>query len=114
LGQFLLDGQKSSVIVAYNTEHPEQDITMTRKLHNTLMAVITSSSLLVVGLVASSPITSHDTTDTASVLAAIDAGEQVALGAIDDAEPAPNRPVRAARHNRQSPAMPFFSFAPRS
>ncbi|MDI1253258.1 hypothetical protein [Thermomonas sp.] len=88
---------------------------MTRKLHNTLMAAIASSSLLVVGIIASSPITPHlDATNTASVLASIDSQAVMASDAIDEADAAPIQRARAVRHSRQSLAMPFFSFAPRS
>jgi hypothetical protein len=91
---------------------------MTRKLHNTLMATIASSSLLVVGLIASSPAAPGlGTTSTARALASIDtpAGMTTeAIEAIDQADAAPMRQARATRHGRQSLAMPFFSFAPRS
>jgi Neuraminidase (sialidase) len=113
----MLDGVNSSVIVAYNTEHPKQDTTMTRKLHNTLMAAIASSSLLVVGIIASSPITPYqgaNKNNTASVLASIDSQAVMASDAIDQADAAPIQRARAVRHSRQSLAMPFFSFAPRS
>lgn len=88
---------------------------MTRKLHNTLMAAIASSSLLVVGIIASSPVTPHlGTTNTANVLASIDSQVEMPSDAIDQADAAPIQRARAARHSRQSLAMPFFSFAPRS
>lgn len=89
---------------------------MTRKLHNTLMAVITSSSLLVVGLIASTPVTSDlDSNNTASILASLDKQADTDANGIDGAGQAPIQRTRPVRHGRQaSLAMPFFSFAPRS
>ena len=111
----MLDVKKYSVIVAYNTEHLTQDIDMTRKLHNTLMAAIASSSLLVVGIIASSPVAQEiGTTSTASVLVSLGAQTGITASAIDQTEAAPLQRARAVRHRRQSLAMPFYSFAPRS
>ncbi len=88
---------------------------MTRKLHNTLMAVIASSSLLVVGMIASTPVaTDPGANNAASVLASIDSQLGMEGDAIDHADAAPRQRARTARHSRQSLAMPFFSFAPRS
>ncbi|MGV8922879.1 MAG: hypothetical protein ACOH1L_05970 [Thermomonas sp.] len=118
LGQFLLDAMKSSVIVAYNTEHPTQDIDMTRKLHNTLMATIASSSLLVAGIMAGSraapEFDTASTASTASVLVSLDAQVEMVANSIEQKEAAPIKQARAVRHRRQSLAMPFYSFAPRS
>jgi len=88
---------------------------MTRKLHNTLMATIASSGLLVVGLIASTPVASESDASTATaVIASID-GEAVMTSDTIDQVQAPTPPlVRYTRHSRQSLAMPFFSFAPRS
>ena len=88
---------------------------MTRKLHNTLMAIIASSSLLIVGIIASSPAAPElDTASTASVIASIDTPVELVAGVIDLTEAAPIQKSRTARHRQQSLAMPFFSFAPRS
>ncbi len=86
---------------------------MTRKLHNTLMAAIASSSLLVVGIIASSPVApTAEATSTAGMLAAIDTQAESTADASDQAEAAPTR--KPVRYRRQSLAMPFYSFAPRS
>ena len=115
LGQLMLDVKKYSVIVAYNTEHLTQDIDMTRKLHNTLMATLASSSLLILGIVASSPIAPEfRTVSTNSVLASLEAHAEIAANAINQPEATPIQQARAVRHRRQSLAMPFYSFAPRS
>ena len=115
VGPQVLDGKKPSVIVAYNTERLTQDIDMTRKLHNTLMAAIASSSLLVVGTIASSPVGLElGTTSTASMLDSINTHVEMTANAIDQAEVAPIKQASAVRHRRQSLAMPFYSFAPRS
>ncbi len=89
---------------------------MTRKLHNTLMATIASSSLLVAGMIASSPVAPEfGTTSPANVLVSLDAQVDMAADAIEQTtEAAPMQPTRAVRHRRQSLAMPFYSFAPRS
>ena len=88
---------------------------MTRKLHNTLMATIASSALLVVGLIASTPVSTQLNVSAASTaIASIEAPAGIDHDAIDQAD-APTSPlVRYTRHSRQSLAMPFFSFAPRS
>lgn len=87
---------------------------MNRKLHNTVMAMIASSSMFVLGLLTASPVVpslAHGET----VVASLDAGEVPAAEAVDDrAEPVQAAPRRHARRGRQqSVAMPFFSFAPR-
>ena len=91
---------------------------MTRKLHNTLMAIIASSSLLVVGIIASSPLASEFSANSiASLTVPFDAQAETAasgLDQLDQTEAAPIRHARAVRHRRQSLAMPFYSFAPRS
>jgi len=89
---------------------------MNRKLHNTVMAMIASSSLFVLGLLTASPIVPALGPSSASfVVASVDTDEVPATGTIADdagaADPAPRRHGRQAR--RQSLAMPFFSFAPR-
>lgn len=90
---------------------------MNRKLHNSLMAVIASSSLLTLGLIAGSPVMqspNHPVTQSAN--ASVD---DVAV-LQDDANgnrPSPaaagRGPARAVRGNRQTVSMPFFSFVPR-
>ena len=88
---------------------------MTRKLHNTLMAVIASSSLLVVGIIAGSPVAPElNATGSASMLASIETKADMAVDAIDQADAVPIQQARSLRHRRQSLAMPFFSFATRS
>ena len=89
---------------------------MTRKLHNTLMAAIASSSLLVVGLIASTPTAPNlGEVNAANVLASIDAQAEIVGDSIDQAEAVTIQRAHASvQHRRQSLAMPFFSFAPRS
>ena len=96
---------------------------MTRKLHNTLMAVIASSSLLIVGVIASAPVTTEfGASSIASLPLSLDTqafdlqAEPAASGLDrpDQTEAAPIQQARAVRHRRQSLAMPFYSFAPRS
>ena len=88
---------------------------MTRKLHNTLMAAIASSSLLVVGIIASSPVAPElNATSSASMYASIETQAGMAADAIEQTDAVPMQKVRTVQHRRQSLAMPFFSFAPRS
>ena len=93
---------------------------MNRKLHNTTMALIASSSLFVLGLLIGVP--TAPTQESASAQAAsFDADRAVAVEHVDDqagqagqarqSDAAPHPHVRRAQ--RQSVAMPFFSFAPR-
>ena len=89
---------------------------MNRKLHNTVMAMLASSCLLVLGLLTASPLVapSPATLDAATAVAALDAGESLGNAIyteVESAKPSPRRHVRRAR--QQSVAMPFFSFAPR-
>lgn len=92
---------------------------MNRKLHNTLTALLASSSLLVLGLVAGRPVatTPSPTTPAIASIAAIE--EQAAADAATDAVDAGKRtePSASQRHGlrgkRHSVAMPFFSFTPR-
>ncbi|RZA22050.1 MAG: hypothetical protein EOP93_01320 [Lysobacteraceae bacterium] len=89
---------------------------MNRKLHNTVMAMIASSSLFVLGLLTATPTVPAFSPDSASaVVDSIDTDNAVVADAVDDsveqAEAAPRRHARRAR--QQSVAMPFFSFAPR-
>lgn len=88
---------------------------MTRKLHNTLMAVITSSSLLVAGILASAPAAPEFVmTGTTPALVSLDTQVQSTANVIEKTEAASTGQARAVKHRRQSLAMPFFSFAPRS
>lgn len=85
---------------------------MNRKLHNTVMAMIASSSLFVLGLLTASPALSP--APASAVAASFDADEAVAAEAVhddDQVEASPRRQIRRPR--QQSVAMPFFSFAPR-
>ncbi len=93
---------------------------MNRKLHNTTMALIASSSLFVLGLLIGVP--TAPTQESASAQAAsFDADRAVAVEHVDDqagqagqarqSDAAPHPHVRRAQ--RQSLSMPFFSFAPR-
>ncbi|MFS8138354.1 MAG: hypothetical protein ACMG50_09545 [Thermomonas sp.] len=88
---------------------------MTRKLHNTLMATIASSGLLVAGFIASTPVTTELNAGTATaVIESIDSQAVLASDVIYQAETPLLSRARSVRHSRQSLAMPFFSFAPRS
>lgn len=89
---------------------------MNRKLHNTTMAMIASSSLFVLGLLTATPAAPTLAPGHASAAAtSFDADHAVAAEAVDQtveqAEATPRRHARRAR--QQSVAMPFFSFAPR-
>ncbi len=88
---------------------------MTRKLHNTLMAMIASSCLLAVGIIAGSPVAPEmNAASSTSMYASIETQADIAADAIVQADAVPMPKVRAVQHRRQSLAMPFFSFAPRS
>ena len=55
LGRFApggLDGLCLGVIVAYNTSHPEQEVPMNRKLHNSMLAFSSTGLVLLAGLMA--------------------------------------------------------------
>ncbi len=89
---------------------------MNRKLHNTTLALIASSSMFVLGLLIATPTGPALPPAPASVVAAsFDADHAVAAEAVDEsverAEATPRQQIRRGR--RQSVAMPFFSFAPR-
>ncbi len=91
---------------------------MTRKLHNTLMAVIASSSLLAIGLIAGAPVVPDmDASTSTDVLVSIAADQRMFSEVLPDTaaqpEALPSGPSRATRHSRQALAMPFYSFAPR-
>lgn len=88
---------------------------MTRKLHNTLMATIASSGLLVVGLIASTPVAPElDASTATAVMESVDSQAEMASNTVDQLRTSSPQLVRYTRHSRQSLAMPFFSFAPRS
>ena len=89
---------------------------MNRKLHNTVMAMIASSSLFVLGLLTASPaVPALATTTPSTAVASLDADEARSAdavdGNVDQVEASPRRQIRRPR--QQSVAMPFFSFAPR-
>lgn len=88
---------------------------MTRKLHNTLMAALASSSLLVVGLIASAPVAPQQAeASTANALASIETQAQTTTEVITQMNDLGPLRTHTTRYRRQSLAMPFFSFAPRS
>jgi hypothetical protein len=88
---------------------------MIRKLHNSLIGLVTCSCLLLAGLLLATPLTPGAAPSIAPSLA-----ERADL---DPAEPAladtgaqtldTSPPDRQVRRARQSVAMPFYSFAPR-
>ena len=82
---------------------------MNRKLHNSLMGIVASCCMLVLGLIAAVPATPALDAGVGA-LAGIEATQDTIEQATraDAAKPAP----RASR-GRSSLAMPFFSFAPR-
>lgn len=89
---------------------------MNRKLHNTVMALIASSSLFVLGLLTASPaVPALAPLPASPMVASLDDDAATAAKSIDaeveQAEASPRRQVRRSR--QQSVAMPFFSFAPR-
>ncbi len=87
---------------------------MTRKLHNTLMAIIASSSLLVVGLIAGAPVIPElGASGTSNILASVAEDAEILPDNIEQPDALPSRQARAPRDGRQSLAMPFYSFAPR-
>ena len=86
---------------------------MIRKLHNTLIGLVASSCLLLVGLLMAVPATPGSApVGITPSLADLDAAEPVLADAQPQADAA-TPPARHARRGRQSVAMPFFSFAPR-
>ncbi|WP_256644963.1 hypothetical protein [Thermomonas paludicola] len=88
---------------------------MNRKLHNSLMAVITCSALLVTALLASVPADSQPMPQALAGPLARGAHADLEASQARSAEALPEHPGRAtARHAQQSLRMPFFSFSPRS
>ena len=85
---------------------------MNRKLHNSLMAVVSSSALLVVGLLAAVPAQQSLVPQPMIALAIAEAAPaDDTLG--DEADSTTEAPRRQARFRGQSVQMPFFSFVPR-
>ena len=82
---------------------------MNRKLHNSLVAIAASAALLVVGLLAATPIPPA-LPAAGDVVAAVDQADTDATHAEDASE---QRVIGKTRHRGQSMRMPFFSFAPR-
>ena len=82
---------------------------MNRKLHNSLMGIVASCCMLVLGLIAAVPATPALDAGVGA-LAGIEATQDTIEQATraDAATPPPR-----ARRGRSSLAMPFFSFAPR-
>lgn len=85
---------------------------MNRKLHNSLMAVVSSSALLVVGLLAAVPAQQSLAPQTMISIAEAAPAEGAAL--VDNSQGTTQVPRRQARSRGQSVQMPFFSFVPRS
>jgi len=86
---------------------------MNRKLHNSLMAVISSSALLVVGLLAAVP-AQQSLAPQAIEIRIVEAAPADATPLVDSADSTTEAPRRQARFRGQSVQMPFFSFVPRS
>jgi hypothetical protein len=80
---------------------------MNRKLHNSLMAVVASSALLVFGLLAAVP--AQQSLVPHSMVVIADA-TPVESASLDDGAEAPRRKSHA---RGQTVQMPFFSFVPR-
>ena len=83
---------------------------MDRKLHNSLMAIVASASLLVLGLMTAAPVQPGALLHQDINLAMADQTDGNTVSDIDAQSPdITPRP----RHRAQSVRMPFFSFAPR-
>lgn len=76
---------------------------MNRKLHNTLMAMLTSSALLVVTLLASTPAAPETRSQTLAATTSQAAG-------VGEVSPAARVSHGVTRRTYQSVRMPFFSF----
>ena len=76
---------------------------MNRKLHNTLMALLTSSALLVVTLLASTPAAPVMRSQTLAATTSQETG-------VGQATPAAHLSHGVTRRTYQSVRMPFFSF----
>ena len=88
---------------------------MNRKLHNSLVAIAASAALLVVGLLAATPI--PPALPAAGVMVAVadqaDADDARQADTSDAEDASEQRVIGKTRHRGQSMRMPFFSFAPR-
>ena len=84
---------------------------MNRKLHNSLKAVVASSALLVVGLLAAVP--AQQSLVPQSMIAIVEAAPADASPLVES-EGTTEAPRRQSRSRGQSVQMPFFSFVPRS
>lgn len=84
---------------------------MNRKLHNSLMAVVSSSALLVVGLLAAVP--AQQSLVPQPMIAIAEAAATDGTPLADQTEGNADAPRRQARSRGQSVQMPFFSFVPR-
>ena len=86
---------------------------MNRKLHNSLIATVASASLLILGLLAATPV--QPDFPPPSLVTAVAAQDE--LQAADQADAPTASPARdthpETRQRRHSLRMPFFSFAPR-
>ena len=87
---------------------------MNRKLHNSLMGIVASCCMLLLGLVAAVPATPA-LDPGVGALAGIDAAQDgLGQDVIEEATRADaGKPVTRVRRGRSALAMPFFSFAPR-
>ena len=84
---------------------------MNRKLHNSLKAVVASSALLVVGLLA--PVPAQQSLVPQSMIVIVEAAPADASPLVES-EGTTEAPRRQPRSRGQSVQMPFFSFVPRS
>ena len=87
---------------------------MNRKLHNSLMAVVSSSALLVVGLLAAVPAQQSLIPQPVIALAIAEAAPVDDAPRVDQSKGSIEAPRPHARSRGQSVQMPFFSFVPRS
>jgi len=86
---------------------------MNRKLHNSLMAVVSSSALLVVGLLAAVPAQQSLVPQSMIAQAIAEAAPAENIPLVDQVDGSTEAPRRQARFRGQSVQMPFFSFVPR-
>ena len=106
-----LDCQKFSVIVTYITDNLSRKFTMNRKLHNTLIAALSSGSLLVFALLIGTPADRLE--GNASPFASTVADTTTANAATTARTHLRTASAGAPLHRtRQSVRMPFFSFLP--
>lgn len=86
---------------------------MNRKLHNSLIAVVCSSALLVAGLLGAVPTPQSLVPQPMIALAIAEAAPADGPPLVDQADGTAEAPHRRARFRGQSVRMPFFSFVPR-